>query len=404
MPDKPKLIYSWNYLSWGGAQIYFLGLAKSVRHHFDIHLVIPTESDPQIVSFFKKQQATVHFFDPSFDGQEESGILAKFAMHRLKIESEKAMLRKIEEVADGGRAIIHAELAPWQSIFSLVWLLLRFPVFITMHNSVADSNAIRKAVWKLKMRVVSRWDNFNPFTSNEDTKAFFRGYFSKVVSERTVVTYTSADLIEVSEALGRQLDSRALKNQHGLPSGKKIVMALGQFIDRKGRWEFVEAAKKLSSGRQDFHFVWVSNLKLTGKDREKLDRYEVSDCFSLLSSNDVAEEHVDLFEFLRIADVFVLPSHVEGLPISILEAMALGLPVISTRINAIPEAVTDGENGVLVEPKDAASLAAAINKLLDKPELREQYGAAGQSVVTDRFSEEAVGKLALREYLKVLDG
>ena len=74
-----------------------------------------------------------------------------------------------------------------------------------------------------------------------------------------------------------------------------------------------------------------------------------------LSSDQIGTEHVDLFKLLRLADVFALPSYVEGLPISIIEAMALGIPTISTNINAIPEAIKHLETGILIEAGNSRS-------------------------------------------------
>jgi len=89
--------------------------------------------------------------------------------------------------------------------------------------------------------------------------------------------------------------------------------------------------------------------------------------------------------YLRALDVFVLPSYWEGLPIAILEAMGMGLPVIASSVNGTPEAVADGETGQLVPPSDALALAAAIERLAADGDARERYGAAGRIVVERNF-------------------
>ena len=73
---------------------------------------------------------------------------------------------------------------------------------------------------------------------------------------------------------------------------------------------------------------------------------------------------------LREADMFCLPSFSEGLPVSIMEAMAAGLPVVATAVGGVPEAVVDGETGLLVAPRDAPALASALLRLARNPEVR----------------------------------
>jgi glycosyltransferase involved in cell wall biosynthesis len=90
------------------------------------------------------------------------------------------------------------------------------------------------------------------------------------------------------------------------------------------------------------------------------------------------------------ASVYALPSYNEGLPMSVLEAMANGLPVITTPVGGIPEAVTNGIEGFLVEPGDVAGLASALQSLLRNTELAERMGNAARKKVETTFSAQAV--------------
>jgi glycosyltransferase involved in cell wall biosynthesis len=89
-------------------------------------------------------------------------------------------------------------------------------------------------------------------------------------------------------------------------------------------------------------------------------------------------ERDDVPELLAAADLFVLSSRSEGLPLSVIEAMAAGLPVVASAVGGIPELVVDGETGVLVPPGDARALASALRRLLADPQLRRQMGDAGR--------------------------
>jgi glycosyltransferase involved in cell wall biosynthesis len=95
-------------------------------------------------------------------------------------------------------------------------------------------------------------------------------------------------------------------------------------------------------------------------------------------------------KLLSAATVYVLPSHNEGLPMGVLEAMSWGLPVVTTPVGGIPEAVTHGVEGFLVQPGDVPKLAEAISKLLVDPERRERMGIAARERVEKQFAAEVI--------------
>jgi glycosyltransferase involved in cell wall biosynthesis len=94
---------------------------------------------------------------------------------------------------------------------------------------------------------------------------------------------------------------------------------------------------------------------------------------------ELAEAYVD-------ADLFALSSRWEGFPYVLLEAMSFGLPVVSTAVDGIPEAVVDGVTGALVPPENPPALARALNGLLSDPARRRSFGEAGQRRVADAFT------------------
>ena len=103
----------------------------------------------------------------------------------------------------------------------------------------------------------------------------------------------------------------------------------------------------------------------------------------------------EVAETLASADALVLPSFAEGVPVTLMEAMASGLPVLATRVGGISELVEDGISGYLVPPGNVEALAARIRDLLGDPELRARMGAAGRAKVTADFNQQIeAGRLA----------
>jgi len=137
-------------------------------------------------------------------------------------------------------------------------------------------------------------------------------------------------------------------------------------------------------------------------DRAKVDEFGVGKHFKMILSSDIGNSRNEILQFFRVADVYLLPSFVEGVPISLLEAMALGLPCISTNVYGIPEAIKSGETGLLVNPGDVSALKKAITTMVDNSVLREKLARRGQSFVLSKFDERVAAEIAINEYRKHL--
>jgi glycosyltransferase involved in cell wall biosynthesis len=98
------------------------------------------------------------------------------------------------------------------------------------------------------------------------------------------------------------------------------------------------------------------------------------------------------------ADLFVMSSHLEGLCTSILDAMSAGLPVVATRTGGIPEIIRDGQNGLLAQPRNPESLAAALQRILEEADLRSEFRAAGRHTVLNQFTNDAMVEGTIRAY------
>ena len=167
--------------------------------------------------------------------------------------------------------------------------------------------------------------------------------------------------------------------------------------------DFLEAAKKVAAQDNSIDFIWLTPSNPSEEDRSRIVSYGLGDRFRLVSSTAIENSRNAVLQFYRLGDVFALPSFVEGLPISLLEAMAMGLPAISTNINGIPEAIRHEETGLLIEPGDTDALADTILRLKAEPELRHQLGTAGREHVLRSFNEPEARRTAVSEYKAHLD-
>ncbi|HEY5760312.1 MAG TPA: glycosyltransferase family 4 protein [Steroidobacter sp.] len=159
--------------------------------------------------------------------------------------------------------------------------------------------------------------------------------------------------------------------------GKVRFVYFGLISRRKGVFDLVEAVAKLSAEcRSRVEFVLAGNGDVVQL-RERATSLGVQDLVEIREWVDAAERD----RLLAGAHAFVLPSHTEGLPMSLLEAMAWGLPPICTPVGSIPEYVVNDANGLLIAPGDVSQLAAAIEKLVSQEANRVQMGRIARATV-----------------------
>ncbi|MEJ7623122.1 MAG: glycosyltransferase family 4 protein [Pyrinomonadaceae bacterium] len=395
--SRRRLIFLWMYLEWGGAQIYFLAIIKQAVAEWDVTVILPRDSARDIVGYVRHTGAQLEFLESSLDVGPAPTLRRKLHRHISRFKAERESLKHLRKY-DLKDCVLHVETAPWQSWQFLTLLLLRGAhVFVTLHNALPNAAGWREFIWRARMRFLSRFAGFHIFASNHDTKNKFRTFVTDRFWKTIPVTYTCVNPIEIEAAVKVDMDIAALRSRFGI-QGSLVVFCAGQFIDRKGRWVFLDAAKKVSDKRADISFVWLSPTMPSAVDQQKIETYGLGERFKLITAASLGRDRADILRFYRLADVFALASFVEGLPISLLEAMALKLPSISTNISAIPEAVYHGENGILIPPGDANALTEAIILLATNPELRDRLSEKGSRDVLAKFDERAASRIALDHY------
>ena len=177
-------------------------------------------------------------------------------------------------------------------------------------------------------------------------------------------------------------------SKSNLPAQLPRLLFVAQLAERKGAPYLIEACRLLALQGLDFE----CNLIGDGHQRAELEKlitdYGIGDRVKLLRA--LPQEEVK--KLLASTDIFILPciiaedGDMDGIPVSLMEAMSMGIPVISTRISGIPELISNRESGILVEEKNAAELSEAILQLIHDSELREQLAVNGRQKIEKEFN------------------
>jgi glycosyltransferase involved in cell wall biosynthesis len=188
-----------------------------------------------------------------------------------------------------------------------------------------------------------------------------------------------------------------IKSDLGIPDNAITLISVGRLSREKGHVDLIDALARVHADMSEkpFRLVIVGD----GPERPALEKK-------------VKELHLDemvvfvgfqsnVAPYYQIADMAVLPSHSEGSPYALLEAMAAGVPIIATSVGGVPEIATDGENALLVNRQNPAQLAARILDLLNDSQLRERLSVAGKERVR-HYDPETYRRSLVELYRRVL--
>lgn len=396
-----KIYLVWNYLQWGGAQIYFLSIVKQASEDFKFILVVPRKTDEDILKFFEPYNVEFEFVDTFLDISKATGIWEKIKRKYRQIHSEIVTYRHFagKKLVN---SIIHIEYAPWQSWILLSRLAKLTNVIVTIHNALPKNSSWREFIWSKRLNFLLGFKTFQIFAANQNTIDNFKEKIKPKYWHKLKLTRACINPNQMTEVADAEFELDQLLKKHNLPTDKFIVLCVGQFVDRKGRWIFLESAREISRNHSDLIFVWLMPHLPNDEENLQIQNYKVENFYPIRSA-DAGSERIDVLNFFRIADVFALPSLLEGLPITLLEAMALGICSISTNITAIPEAVKNMETGVLIESGNSRELTDAIFLLKNDEKLKENLAKNGKEFILKNFDEEYWANVALEEYRKCLE-
>jgi glycosyltransferase involved in cell wall biosynthesis len=206
--------------------------------------------------------------------------------------------------------------------------------------------------------------------------------------ERLRTIAPSIDPIEVPQG---QLPRRTARRRLAVPPGMHVVGTVGRLDYQKAPEHFVEAIAALD--RPDVLGLWIGDGPLRPLVERRAAELGLGERFVCLGERD------DVPALLPALDLFVMTSRYEGLPCALIEAMTVGVPVIATAVNAVPDAVIPGETGLLVPPQRPDLVAQAIGHLLDHPaSARRMADTARAHVTGGRYGPEALAGVLVEAY------
>jgi len=188
-----------------------------------------------------------------------------------------------------------------------------------------------------------------------------------------------------------------LHRELGLPADCLLVGLIAVLRAKKGGGDFLSAVPQVLAKHPGARFVIVGDGPQEAKLRQRVQDSDLNGRVFLLG------RRVDIPNILAELDLFVLPTHEEALGTAYLEAQAMRVPVIGTRVGGVPEALRDGESGLLVPAHDPAALAEAINELLGDPVRRQRMGEVGRQFALTSYGLERMGDEMVALYSRLLE-
>lgn len=284
----------------------------------------------------------------------------------------KGLARFVRLLATRNIGLVHCHSAMrgsfWRKgLFASIARLFRVPVILHLHGS-----------------------EFKPFYQSQP--GFLKGRIRHNLERADKVLVLSESWRQFVGGIAPKASIEVVPNYVPLPplpdlsarSGNQVLF-LGLVGDRKGVFDLIPAFAEVRKRHPDARLVIGGNGEVD-RAAAMIAELGLQDAITLAGWIDGAAKA----DLLAKSDIYVLPSHNEGLPMSVLEAMAMHQPVITTRVGGIPELVTDGADGLLIHPGDRAALADALSTLIGDAARRMELGRAARARIEERYSDRVI--------------
>ena len=296
--------------------------------------------------------------------------------------------------------VVHVHTAIAAVIARIVSTIARVPTVIyTAHGFYLkdNMNILARVAVVIVERILGTIATDWLFTVSRENAALARRY-RFLASNRIIYIGNGVDLCKFGDGDSRKKYRKVLR----ISNKEKVIGFVGRLVEEKGIMDLLEAFKIVKKNYSNAKLLVVGDVSDSERDTqtkcillELIVTYDLEDSVILTGYRD------DIPGLLAAMDVFCLPSHREGMPMSILEAMASYLPVVATNISGSREAVLNGITGTLVEVGSPWVLAYALINMLSDEELAARLGHAGRERVVEYYDEKTVIDRQLELYERI---
>ncbi|MEW6181580.1 MAG: glycosyltransferase family 4 protein [Bacillota bacterium] len=304
-----------------------------------------------------------------------------------------ALLQLIRIIRAGRYDLVHTHTSKGGFLGRLAARITGVPAVHTVHGFAFhnESSRLAKLFYTRLEKTAARWADLLISVNNEDR---LEAVNSGIVGPDRVITIHNG--IDTSP-FDRPFDRLKKRRELGVGEEELLVGTVARLAPQKAPMDFVAAALYLLARRPGMRFIMVGDGPL--RDRAELLIRQSRQADRIM----VCGHRTDVPELLAAMDVFVLTSLWEGLPISILEAMAMAKPVVATDIKGSREVVQHGETGYLVPPKDPAAVGEAVLKMADRTEAVKVMGEKGRRLVEEVFNARRMTAETINAYIQLLN-
>src|SRR5205823_10527319 len=368
-----SILYFTNSTLWGGAEEHICGLLRKLsRRLFRAHLVC----DPTMYERFRVgTPGHIDITPLAFSSPKHVAAAIRFA--RLLVREQFQ--------------IVHSHMF-WSSLFAspVAWAS-RVPIIVeTLHGTEAWRTG-----WKANWTVDRATTRFvSKYIAVCESDARFLENKKQVPAQKIAIIHNGVD----TRRFAVPQDARkAIRPALGFTEADSVLIMVARLHPGKGHRVLLDAMRQL------LHFYPKLKLICLGEGEGEPELRALCESFGLAHCVRLVGYQKNVPEWLTAADVNVLPSFYEGLPLTILEAMACGLPTVASNVGGIPEAIEDGVSGLLVPPGDPHRLAEALSVLVRDVAMRGRFGHAARARVEQGFTFEQQISSTERMYLELCD-
>lgn len=368
----------------GGAEEYALTIATAAAQQgWEVHAAFPnTAGTASLIQDFQAHQVRYHALPTP---QERRGKLQVVQEYAIQFSRTLALLQTVKP------DVVLINL-PWpDACFGniLACGLLQIPTLVVFHLIPFQFEFSPR---KLQAYTWARSRHQQWLTISKHNQKFVAASFH-LPPEEVLCVYNGTKLdipLAHSEADLAQL-RQEVRQELGLPASAQIALTVGRLHEQKGHQDLIPTIPHLTREFPDLRFVWVGD----GKEKQALmaqaQEYGVTEQIAFLGYRS------DVPRLLQASDLFVFPTYFEGQPFALLEAMAYGLPIVTSKASGIPEVIAHGIHGLLFRTGDRCELLETLRWSLRHPEEMRLMAENAQSRSQD-FSQEKM----LKETLEVL--